>query len=215
MTRRSPAPPAAGKYVLALLEPSFDKPSSYDIADESMLFMPNKSTLSILNGLSNPQIAETLAKARKVRYATDLAVIEPRKPEDTSYWGTHFLLYGRIRGVGTMPKDDKQMGMMFYPMMTLSGNFDTGLSHRMILTGDAKLLERAEKGNALVLGVREKDAFAIPNERPAFMPGNHEPICPLKDLTDPKFSETLKAVQASRKKETPPAEAKPSPPPPK
>ena len=107
-----------------------------------------------------------------------------------------------------MPKDDKQMGMMFYPMMTLSGNFDTGLSHRMILTGDAKLLKCAEKGNALVLGVREKDAFAIPNERPAFMPGNHAPICPLKDLTDPKFSETLKAVQASREKETPPRQGK-------
>ena len=47
------------------------------------------------------------------------------------------------------------------------------------------------------------------------MPGNHEPICPLKDLTDPKFAETLKAVQASRENKTPPAEAKPSPQPPK
>ena len=83
----------------------------------------------------------------------------------------------------------------------------------MILTGDAKLLERAEKGNALVLGIREKDAFAIPNERPAFMPGNHEPICPLKDLTDPKFAETLEGRSSLAREETPRAETKPPPPP--
>ena len=141
-----PPPPYVGKYVLALLEPRLDRPSSYQISRESMLFMPNKGALSILNGLSDPRIEQALAGARKVRYATDLAVVEPKKPEDTSYWGTHFLLYGRIRAAEKMPKDEKTMRLMLYPMMTLSGNFDTGLSHRMILTGDAKLLEARREG---------------------------------------------------------------------
>ncbi|HEV3417110.1 MAG TPA: hypothetical protein VG056_09865 [Pirellulales bacterium] len=36
-----------------------------------------------------------------------------------------------------------------------------------------------------------------------FMPGDHSPICVVKDFSDPKVLDTLKAVQELRKKEKP------------
>ncbi|HEV2969827.1 MAG TPA: hypothetical protein VGY55_07545 [Pirellulales bacterium] len=35
------------------------------------------------------------------------------------------------------------------------------------------------------------------------MPGDHSPICVVKDFSDPKVLDTLKAVQELRKKEKP------------
>ena len=72
-----PPPPDPGKYVLAVLESGNDKPSSYYISNEGVTFMPNNMRLVDPEWPLRPaNCGKTLAKAQKVRYATDLAVVE-------------------------------------------------------------------------------------------------------------------------------------------
>ena len=52
--------------------------------------------------------------------------------------------------------------------------------------------------NVLVVLVKVGDAYEVSPERLEFMPGNHAPICEVKDFDDPKVRDTLAAVRKLR-----------------
>jgi hypothetical protein len=119
------------------------------------------------------------------------------------YWRTHSLIYADVGGTIRSDGQTPQYTFDLRPKLTLSGAFDAGktpsVSASIALKDLGPNFNPSSIGSkAIVVLVRTGDSYAISPERPAFMPGDHAPICAVKDFDDPKVKETLEAVQKLR-----------------
>jgi len=135
----------------------------------------------------------TLAMSAAIAYAS----------ADDHYWETHSLIFADVVGTTKSDGQTPQYSFDLRPKLTLSGAFDAGKTPEVSASIALKHLGPTFKSSsigpkAIVVLVRTGDSYAISPEHPAFMPGDHAPICTVKDFDDPKVKETLEAVQKLR-----------------
>ena len=126
-------------------------------------------------------------------------------PAVDAYWRTHSLVFAAVVGTQEINGDLPKLLISLRPKLRLSGTLDPGkvpeFSAEISKPADGKEFKLPGAGTlVLALVVQEKDTFRIPPDTPAFMPGNHAPICEVKNFSDPKVLDTLHAVQELRKK---------------
>ena len=143
-------------------------------------------------------IACTIGAVRSVAATTD-------DPASDTYWQTHSLVLASVTGFSETKGERPKTGISLRPKLRLSGTLDPGKVPELSAEVDPRLYGKEFKlpsagAFVLVVLVKNGDVYIVSHDRPAFMPGDHAPICEVKDLDDPKFSEALKAVQELRKK---------------
>jgi hypothetical protein len=159
----------------------------YCIAPGPLDFMPgDHSPICEIKGLDDPSVAET---------AKILAAAQ--------YWETHSLVCANIVGTAEVAGRSPMVTFDLRPKLTLSGAFDVGKTVQVSPSIALRHLGPNFKSyligpKAIVLLVRTGDSYSISPEQPAFMPGDHSPICAVKDFDDPKVKQTLDAVQKLR-----------------
>jgi hypothetical protein len=125
--------------------------------------------------------------------------------EEASYWGSHSVIYAEIAAVARPGGDDKSWTIKLRPQLRLTGEVDPGKQPEISVKADLSQLGAGFKLPAagtkvLAVVVRSGDSYSLLPTRIQFMPGDHAPICEVKDFDDPKVDATLKAVQELRKK---------------
>jgi hypothetical protein len=174
----------------------------------SSLSPPWPLLFSRIHGLSSAEIKETLAGIRQQREGqAELTTEEKPNASDKGFWSSHSLIVGSLGereqvASGGAFIDTIQMR----PIMSLAGSFDPGLYPKLAPAYDPDFFKEprrppSEATAALILLTRTANTWAIASEATEFMPGDHGPICDLKDLDDEKIGKTLAAVQAMRKDE--------------
>jgi hypothetical protein len=131
-----------------------------------------------------------------------LPAIANANAED-QYWETHSLIFADVLGTAESGGQSPQYSFDLRPKLTLSGAFDAGKTPEVSASAALKELGPSFKPTsigpkAIVILVRKGDSYSISPEQPAFMPGDHAPICTVTDFDDPKVKETLQAVQKLR-----------------
>jgi hypothetical protein len=119
------------------------------------------------------------------------------------YWQTHSLVYADVAGVTESSGQSPHYVFDLRPKLTLSGDFDAGKIPEVSALITLKEVGPGFKSSsigpkAIVVLVRTGDSYSISPEQPAFMPGDHAPICTVRGFDDPKFQQTLEAVQKLR-----------------
>ena len=175
-------------------------------------FMPsNVNTLQVLKeGLADQRIAKTFEKVIDLRKdekpfpRTGFPFERPRKDPTPNYWETHSLVYGTVRSIWDESSEKQTIALNFRPLLKLSGPFDPSLMPKISLSGDAKFLKppfnQNPTGTVLLLVIGQDKKFRLASELADFMPGDHSPVCTVKDFSDSKVLDTLKAVQALRER---------------
>jgi hypothetical protein len=122
---------------------------------------------------------------------------------DEHYWETHSVVYAEIAGTKSSSGQSAEYSFDLRPKLTLSGRFDAGKTREVSVSVSLKdfgpNLKLSSIGSKiLVVLVRTGDSYAVSPEQPEFMPGDHLPICTVKDFDDPIVKETLAAIQMLR-----------------
>ena len=121
---------------------------------------------------------------------------------DPGYWRSHSVVYADIKSIVEPKGDEKWHTIVLRPQLRLTGQFDPGkvseISARINWKKFGPFLTLTFHAKVLVLLQSTKEGYWIASERQSFMPGDHAPICEVKDFDDPKVKETLEAVQKLR-----------------
>jgi hypothetical protein len=130
---------------------------------------------------------------------------------DDAYWQTHSLVFAALTGTSTPPVNAQPTEITLRPKLRLSGTLDPGKLPEFKAKVDSANFGESFKIPAvgsmvLVLVVHDENGYSVPTTKPKFMPGDHWPIVEVKDFTDPRVLDTLKAVQELRKKPPAPKE---------
>ncbi len=125
------------------------------------------------------------------------------KGANEDYWQTHSVVFGVIVGAITTAGEKPKTEISLQAKLRLSGTFDPGKVPEVSVDIDPTAYDASFKMPAVgatVLVVLEHKGitYLVPRELTNFMPGNHAPICTVKDFDDPKVKETLEAVQKLR-----------------
>jgi hypothetical protein len=178
-------------------------------------YMPESKQLIKLCGVGDAVIDEVLTSIRKARQKSSGEPTLPpyrRLNQGQGCWATHSVVYASIAARVSTPDGTTAAIVDLLPTLRLSGEFDPGLFEKVSVRVDLKELSARQEaipasGNALVLLIRDGNSYAVAPERADFMPGDHFPICSVKDFADPKIAETLKKIQEARAKEKKPEKA--------
>jgi hypothetical protein len=185
---------------------------AYRISSREASFMPPFDQafcepVVIVGGYSDPLVGKTLATIRERRRVQrddvgDGSARASNRRGPPKYWESHSVVFGPIAGSTAA---ERAASIDFRPILRLTGDFDPGLVANLDCRVDLKTLAADQTalpaGNALLLLVRDGDSYSVASERADFMPGDHFPICSVKDFADPKVAETLKKIQDARAKE--------------
>ncbi len=204
--------PKQGGIVLAVIRlPTADVPT-FVVPPEFTTYMPERAAaLSEIDNLTDSRIERVLDAIRDVRAKSeklesgDLESLHASR----TFWSAHALAFGKIAKRTADEEDPGIVHIDFRPMVTVSGRLDPGVVLKTVANVDLRRLAVPESfvaasGNALVLLVRDGDSYAVAPQCADFMPGDHFPICSVKDFADPKVAETLKKIQEARAKEKKP-----------
>jgi hypothetical protein len=206
--------PTKGDKVILVLTRFWDRNWVY-ASGGPVNFMPGwwHQPLRIVSGFTDREVTEVMKAIRELRKdetsaesETNGGVPPPQSEPRVGYWSTHCLAFGRIRGTTQTAGGEPSLSIDFEPEVTLSGSFDCGKTVRVSLSADPGVFHALRKptpiaAKSIVLLVRKEKSWAVASERPQFMPGDHMPICEVKDFDDPKVADTLKAIQEARKNE--------------
>jgi hypothetical protein len=127
---------------------------------------------------------------------------------DDVSWQTHNLVFASIAGTADTKGESPRLEISMRPTLRLSGTLDPGKVPK--LSAEINPRNYGEHfylppvgASVLVVLVQQGEAYSVSSVRLDFMPGDHSPICVVKDFSDPIVSDTLKAVQELRKKDKP------------
>ena len=121
------------------------------------------------------------------------------------YWQTHSLIFGSIAATSESQGENPTTDLKLKPVLRISGSIDPGKVPELSATIEPKKFGVGFRipsvgSSVLVLLVQKGEAYSVPPDRLDFMPGDHTPICEVKDFADPKVLDCVKAVQELRKK---------------
>jgi hypothetical protein len=146
----------------------------------------DRSPICKVTGLDDPAVAEMLATFRRC-----------------TFWETHSLVYAELVGTAKSEGHPPENVLDLRPKLALSGAFDCGktpkVSASVAMKNPGSQFNLSSLGSkVLVVLTRSGDSYSITADSTPFMPGDHLPICPVKDFDDPVVRETLAAVQKLR-----------------
>ncbi len=204
-------PPHTGDTIMAHVWRDAVEDGAFHAVEEGASFMtgwyrvlPNRAT-------TDREFTDVTEKVRELRTGNKPVArpglpFEPRRDDPTpTYWETHSVIYGEVRSTWDESVEKQTIAMDFRPRLKLSGPFDPALMPKLSVVADAKYLRppfnQSPLGNALLFLSGDGEKYRVASELADFMPGDHAPICAVKDFDDPKVVDTLKRIQELRKKE--------------
>jgi hypothetical protein len=199
--------PTARKNILLTLAWNSNS-GQYDGADSVRFMGAPYAPYRIVKDFADPSIVQTLRAIRVLRAnESELTVpgkrVDGRTPDQAGYWRRHAIVYAQLDGVIQTGLEKTPPRLEMIPALTISGTFDAGFTTNLSAHIDAANLGPhfqmiKSKDNVLVLLTVADGSYSVSTERAAFMPGDHAPICEVKDFDDPKVKDTLTAVQKLR-----------------
>ncbi len=190
---------------IGLVDGVVTKGQEYLFGSAETTFMPNEQPIAFAPRLNDVVFEDILAKVQAARKLEenprDLDLTDLGYDAPPEYWKAHSLIVAKLK-----ESSDKEgrTRLLLRPKLRLSGPLDPGNTTEIAAEIDPERYGKnfkVPRANAfvLVLLTKKNDSYFVSPELETFMPDDHSPICEIKDVDDPKFTHTLKAVQELRK----------------